>query len=389
MTRKYLFISNSNKPTKEQYESLKNVELGNVRIPCVESAMSLGYEIYVGVNRLYAEKLECKNKNSINFYNQNIYRSVIDLKNNYIAYNNLMTLLRKEKIDVIHCNTPIGGLLGRICGKKASVRKVIYTAHGFHFYEGAPFINRTIFQWIETWLARYTDVIITMNEEDYEAANKFKLRNNGKIYYIPGVGIDTKKYQLVNVDKIKIRKSLGISSEDIVLITMGDLIDRKNYTASINSIAKAKNKKLHFLICGKGPKLEALQKLARDLEVENQIHFLGFRSDIPELLSISDVFLFTTFQEGLPRSMMEAMSAGLPCIVSRIRGNLDLIQEGVGGFLRAPNDSDGFAEAINILSSDKNLREKMKLSNLESIKKFDIENVKKEMKKIYESELNF
>lgn len=388
MTKKYLFISNSNKPTKEQHESRKKVKLGNVRIPCVEAALGLGYEIYIGVNRSYAEKLECENNYDIKFYNQNIYRSILDFKNNYIAYKNLMTLLNKKNFDVIHCNTPIGGVLGRLCGKKAGVHKVIYTAHGFHFYEGASFINRTVFKWAEMWMARYTDAIITMNEEDYQAAQKFKLRNNGKVYYVPGVGVDTEMYQLKNVDSKELRVSLGLSSDDIVLIAMGDLIDRKNYASSIKAIAKANNQKLHFLICGKGPKLEALQKLASDLGVEKQIHFLGFRTDIKELLTIADIFLFTTYQEGLPRSMMEAMSAGLPCIASKVRGNVDLIQEGVGGFLRDPDDSDGFAEAINRLATDKALREKMKSSNLETIKKFDVENVKKEMKRIYESELN-
>lgn len=384
MTRKYLFISNSNKPTKEQHESRKKVKLGNVRIPCVEAALSLGYEIYVGLNRSYAEDLECENKYDIKFYNQNIYRSVLDFKNNYVAYKNLMTLLNKEKFDVIHCNTPIGGFLGRICGKKTGVNKILYTAHGFHFYKGAPLINRTIFKWVEMWLAKYTDAIITMNEEDYQAAQKFKLRNNGKVYYVPGVGVDTEMYQLKDVSSDELRNSLGLSSEDVVLISMGDLIDRKNYATSIKAIAKANNEKLHFLICGKGPNLDVLKKIVSDLGVEEQIHFLGFRTDIKELLTIADIFLFTTYQEGLPRSMMEAMSAGLPCIASKIRGNVDLIQEGIGGLLRHPDDLEGFGEAINLLASDKELREKMKASNLETIKKFDVENVKKEMKKIYE-----
>jgi glycosyltransferase involved in cell wall biosynthesis len=384
LTRKYLFISNSNKPTKEQHESRKKVKLGNVRIPCVEAALSLGYEIYVGLNRSYAEDLECENKYDIKFYNQNIYRSVLDFKNNYVAYKNLMTLLNKEKFDVIHCNTPIGGFLGRICGKKTGVNKILYTAHGFHFYKGAPLINRTIFKWVEMWLAKYTDAIITMNEEDYQAAQKFKLRNNGKVYYVPGVGVDTEMYQLKDVSSDELRNSLGLSSEDVVLISMGDLIDRKNYATSIKAIAKANNEKLHFLICGKGPNLDVLKKIVSDLGVEEQIHFLGFRTDIKELLTIADIFLFTTYQEGLPRSMMEAMSAGLPCIASKIRGNVDLIQEGIGGLLRHPDDLEGFGEAINLLASDKELREKMKASNLETIKKFDVENVKKEMKKIYE-----
>lgn len=387
MMKKFLFISNGKKPTLDQQSSRKDIIIGNVSIPCIEAALSMGYKIYKGINRINANELKCENGYDIKFYDQSIYRSVFDFKSNFIAYRNLMNLLKNEKIDVIHCNTPIGGFLGRLCGKINKVPKVIYTAHGFHFYQGAPLINRTIFKWAEIWMARFTDAIITMNKEDYQAAQKFKLRNNGKVYYVPGVGVDTNRYQINDINIKELRSSLGLSKDDIILIAMGDLIDRKNYKTSINAIAKTNNKALHFLICGEGPKLENLKELSKELGVENQIHFLGFRTDIKELLNIADIFLFTTYQEGLPRSMMEAMSAGLPCIASKVRGNVDLIQEGVGGFLRNPEDSEGFAEVINILASDKELREKMKASNLETIKKFDVENVKKEMKKIYNKEL--
>lgn len=387
MGKKYVFISNSNKTTREQRESRENVLLGNVRIPCIEAALYLGYEIFVGVNRTYTDQLSCENGYNVKFYNQNIYRRISDIRNNYIAYKNLIRLLKSEKIDVIHCNTPIGGVLGRVCGKIAGVPKVIYTAHGFHFYKGAPLINRTLFKWSEAFMARFTDAIITMNGEDFEAARKFKLRKGGKVYYVPGVGVDTDLYQISGINKEELRTKFELKEDDIMLIAMGDLIKRKNYPSSIKAIAKAANKKLHFFICGKGPEFKSLQNLAKDLRVENQIHFLGFRRDVKELLSIADIFFFTSFQEGLPRSMMEAMSAGLPCIASKVRGNVDLIQEGIGGFLREPDDFEGFAEIINILASDKALREKMKLCNLETIKKYDVKNVKEEMMKIYKNEL--
>jgi glycosyltransferase involved in cell wall biosynthesis len=368
MMKKILFISNiTNKIT-------------NFTKPSVIASQRLGYEFHLAAN--------CSNfSDDVSKYNIIIHHVDIDrfpfsLKN-INAYKQMLDLIKNEKFNVIHCNTPIGGVLGRLCGKKAGVPKVVYTAHGFHFYKGASLINRTIFKWAEMWMAKYTDSLITMNEEDYHVAQKFKLKNNGKVYYVPGVGVDTEMYQLKDVNPNQLRNSLGLSSYDIVLIAMGDLIDRKNYESSIKAIAKANNLKLHFLICGNGPRLESLKKLAIDLRVENQIHFLGFRSDIKELLTTADIFLFTTYQEGLPRSMMEAMSAGLPCIASKVRGNVDLIQEGIGGFLREPDDSEGFAETINILASDKALREKMKVSNLDTIKKFDVETVIKEIEKIY------
>lgn len=383
--KKYLFISNSTKPTNQEYTSREKVRLTSFSKPCIEAALLMGYEVHMGVNRLYADELECDY--DIKFYNSNTYRSLFDIKSNYTAYKNLMAVLKEHDIDVIHCNTPIGGLVGRICGKKAKVKKVIYTAHGFHFYKGAPLINRTVFKWAEKWLARYTDAIITINHEDYEAARKFRLRNNGRVYFVPGVGVNTQELKSRAPDRHALRAALGLNEDDIVLISMGDLVKRKNYSASIKAIAMAGNSKLHLLICGKGPMLGELMKLSRDLGIENQIHFLGFRSDIGDLLKISDIFLFTTLQEGLPRSLMEAMAAGLPCIVSKIRGNVDLVEEGTGGYLCAASDIKGFADAINRLASDEKLRSKMGETNQEKIKEYDYSVVSRKIREIYSAEL--
>ena len=182
------------------------------------------------------------------------------------------------------------------------------------------------------------------------------------------------------------RNELKLKDDDIALISMGDLIKRKNYDTAIRAIAETKNKKVHYYICGKGSEEDALKNLANSLGISEQIHFLGFRSDIKELLTAADVFLFTTKQEGLPRSMMEAMASGLPCIASRIRGNTDLLENSEGGFLCDTNDVYAYAEKINILAHDIELRNKMGKNNLLAIKKFSVETVKYEMKNIYNAE---
>lgn len=388
MKKKYLFISNSNKPTLSQLESRNKVKLGNVRIPCVEAALCQGYEVYVGLNRTHAEELESENGFDIKFYNQNIFRDILDIRNNYTAYKNLWQLLNKEKFDVIHCNTPIGGVLGRICGKRAGVSKIIYTAHGFHFYKGASFMNRTLFKWAETWLAHYTDAIITMNQEDYEAANKFKLRKGGKVYFVHGVGINTEQHVEVKVSREQYREVLGIPAEDFICISAGDLILRKNYETAIKAIAETKNSRVHLLICGKGPEEDKLRQLAESTGVANQIHFLGFRTDIKQLLKISDCYLFTSIQEGMPRSLMEAMASYLPCVVSRIRGNTDLIKDGEGGLLCDAKDASAFASSINKLYESPELCEKMAKCNLELILDYDVANVKEEIRAIYHEVLS-
>ena len=316
-------------------------------------------------------------------------------KSNFKAYKELVQFIKTEKIDYIHCNTPTGGLLGRLAGRKCKVKKVIYQAHGFHFYKGAPLKNWLLYYPVEKWLAHYTDALITINNEDFERAKKkFKLRNHGKVYYVPGVGIDTTQY---NLDE-KLREGKRRNGEkrrqpnghegDIAVISMGDLIERKNYDTAIRAIAEANEPKLQYFICGKGPEEEKLKALAESLGVTKQIHFLGFRSDIKELLTAADIFLFTTKQEGLPRSMMEAMASGLPCIASKIRGNIDLLDGTDGGFLCKTTDVSDYAEKLKILASDKDLRKTMGRINRVTIQGFNSETVSKEIVKIYEQELN-
>lgn len=309
-------------------------------------------------------------------------------KTNLIAYKELVAFIKKENIDYIHCNTPTGGILGRLAGKKCHVKKVIYQAHGFHFYKGAPKKNWLIYYPVEKWLAHYTDALITINNEDFELAkNKLKLRKNGKVYYVPGVGIDTTQYALSAKAREEKRIELKLHEDDVALISMGDLIERKNYDTAIRAIAVAKNPALQYFICGKGPEEENLKTLAKILGVSEQIHFLGFRSDIKELLAAVDVFLFTTKQEGLPRSMMEAMASGLPCIASEIRGNTDLLEGTDGGYLCETTDVSAYAEALYLLANDSALREKRGKNNLITIQKFSTETVNEEIRKIYESEL--
>lgn len=382
----YVFIGNSTKPTEEKLNSREDIKLDNISRPCLNAALNLGYEVVLGVNRNNPHELSCKEL-PISLYDSHTYRSITAIKDNYIAYKNLCDVINEKHVDVIHCNTPVGGMIGRLVGKRYHVKKIIYTVHGFHFYKGAPLFNRTVIKWAEMIMAHWTDVIITMNQEDYEAAKKFKLRNNGKVYYVPGVGIDTDIYKNVVVDKNEIRSSLGLKDSDIVCISMGDLIPRKNYGVAIKAIAQCKNPNIHYLICGRGSELDNLQKLVKEQEIENQIHFLGYRTDIKELLQAADIFLFTTLQEGMPRSMMEAMASGLPCITSRIRGNVDLLEDGKGGFLVPVYDVNVIAEKLKVLASDAELRKKMSEQNLVRILDFDTAKVKEIIGKIYREEL--
>lgn len=377
----YLFIENSSKPTEEEANSKKDVKLDNVSYPCLVNALKMGYDVYYGVNRNNPESLNCNLP--IHLYDSHTYRSITAIKDNIIAYHNAKDIVSKGNIEVIHCNTPIGGLIGRLVGKNYHIDKVIYTAHGFHFFKGAPLFNRTILKMAERIMAHWTDAIITMNEEDYQSALKFKLRKGGKVYKVHGVGITLDDFSDIQVDYKTKRAELGLKDTDIVCISAGDLVARKNYGIAIEALAKIKNNNVHYLICGVGPEKDNLEKLAVENEIAERIHFLGFRSDVKELMKISDIFLFTTLQEGMPRSMMEAMASGLPCIASKIRGNVDLLDEGQGGYLREPSDLEGISECISSLLDNPSLREKMGKYNLEIIKSYDVKVVIREIEKIY------
>lgn len=378
----FLFIANGRYENKDAYFSLDSIKLNNYNIPCFEAAENLGFSLYMGVNKLYAERL-LSNKYDVKFYDAQIYRKPFKFKEMYGAYKRLSAFLKSHHVALLHCNTPIGGLLGRLCGRKYHVPKVIYTAHGFHFYKDAPLLNNMLYKTVETWLAKMTDVIITINQEDYEAALRMTLKKGGKIYKVHGVGINT-DINKVSANELEFkRKELNLVGEDIVLIAVGDLNANKNFATIVKAMALTpKNCKL--LICGLGPDEKKLRDIAKEFDAEERIYFLGYRSDMSTLYQIADIAVIPSFREGLPRVTMEAMTYSLPCVVSDIRGNRDLIDSD-GGMLIEPANFMGFGEAISLLSKDCRLRKSMGERNTQFIKPYDIENVKKEIFEIYKT----
>ena len=182
----------------------------------------------------------------------------------------------------------------------------------------------------------------------------------------------------------ELKLEIGLKNDDIVCITIGELNENKNHKTILNAIKMLNNDKIHLLICGEGNEKHKLEMMAEEYNIKNQVHFLGFRDDINKLLSLSDIFIQMSYREGLSRSIMEAMSYGLPCIVSKIRGNEDLIEENKGGYLCVPNDESDLAYKLNILINKKDLRKQMKYINKQNVKKYDVNIVEKELRKIYE-----
>ncbi|MCQ2521644.1 MAG: glycosyltransferase [Lachnospiraceae bacterium] len=286
----------------------------------------------------------------------------------------------ENQYNLLHCHSPIGSVVARLAAKDARKQgtKVIYTAHGFHFYKGAPKKNWILFYPIEKKCSKLTDVLLTINQEDYAFAKK--RMKAGCVEYIPGIGIDTNKYQIEDLDCLAKRKELGITEKDCMLLSVGELNANKNQEVIIRAIAELENPSIHYFIAGKGDKDRYLEELAAKLNVH--LHLLGYRTDIAELLNTADVYAFPSFREGLSVALMEAMAAGLPCAVSRIRGNVDLIDE-KGGALFDPHKVEECKEAIErILSGDK---EALGKYNQEKVKNFSEEIVLCKMDEIYKS----
>lgn len=373
----YVYISNS---TKVNSSEDRKVKLTNMSQTYLAEAIRLGKTAYMGVDTIPENVVsEC----DVIPFKVGIYRNPFAFKDNYKAYKVLTKTIKENNIQYIHCNTPVGGILGRFAGRKCKVKKIIYQVHGFHFYKGCPLLNKLMYYPIECFLSHFTDAIITINTEDFEAAKKLKLRNKGKVYYVHGVGIDTKDYQNVDVDKLCKRKELNVKEDDFVLLSVGRLDANKNNQVLIKAVAEAKESHIKLVLCGDGEEREKLEELAKSLGVEEQIVFLGNRTDMKEIYSVADCLLMASFREGLSRTIMEAMSAGLPCIVSKIRGNVDLIEDGVNGYLCSTTDYIGFANAIKKIISNTEIRINMSKANLEKIKNYDISVVEKEIKEIY------
>ena len=299
----------------------------------------------------------------------------------YQAYVMLKKIIVDGKYEIVHTHTPVASAIVRLVCINLKNITVIYTAHGFHFFEGAPIINWLVYYPIEKWLSRYTDVLITINEEDYQRAKRsFK---SGRVEYIPGVGLDTKKFTNITIDKSAKRKELGLPEDAFVVLSVGELNKNKNHETIIKTLALLNDPKIYYVVCGAGSLERYLRELAVSLCISNQIKILGYRRDVIEIYNIADIFVFPSLREGLPVALMEAMAVGLPIICSNIRGNQDLIIDGEGGILVKPDDIEGYANAIRKVGISNELSEDMRTFNKEAIKKFELLYVLNKMIQFY------
>lgn len=330
-------------------------EMNNVRI-----LQEMGYEVHYAANYhmpVYGDNERLKGTGIVE-HQVDFVRSPLRVVANWKAYRQLIEIMQKDSYQLVHCHTPMGGVLGRLAAKTSGIKNVLYTAHGFHFYKGAPWKNWLFFYPVERLLAHITDILITINEEDYRRAKHFHLRNvegrMGRVEKINGVGIDIESYRKfteVNISKgtdaergpnlfknlgmpeesarEKKRRELAIKGEEYVFVSVGELTKRKYHKIILKALAlmkeECRQKHIRYIICGEGTERKNLENMIQKKGLDDIVTLLGYRKDVKEILAASDCFLFPSRQEGLPVALMEAMAMGLPCICADVRGNRDLV----------------------------------------------------------------
>lgn len=302
--------------------------IGQFNMSNMHILMDMGYQVDVAADfsdtsvwpTERVEKFKTSMKEiGIECFQLDFSRSPLKLNKHLASYEEVIDLIQVRQYSFIHTHTPIASAIVRLAAKKTHT-KVIYTAHGFHFYNGAPLKNWLIYYPIEKWLSRYTDVLITINKEDYKRAKeKFHTK---KIVYIPGVGVDTEKFAQRKSGRERIRAELGLKDKDIMLLSVGELNENKNHESVIRAI---KGMDVTYVIAGKGEKRNSLEQIANECGVD--LRLVGFRTDISDFYDAADVYVLSSIREGLNVSLMEAMASGLSCAVSKIRGNIDLIED--------------------------------------------------------------
>lgn len=352
-------------------------------LPYLKYFKEKGYEVHVATNG--NEEIPYSDKKHFICFERSPFKI-----NNLKAIKDLKKIINEEKFDIIHTHTPMGSVVTRLAAKKSRKMyntKVFYTAHGFHFYKGAPIFNWMFFYPVEKYLSKYTDVLITINKEDYNLAkNKFYCKN---VYMIHGIGVNFEKFNITldENEKRNLRKSIGLKNDDYVIIYAAELIKRKNQEMLIRAIkilVEEGEKNIKVLLPGLDSINGYYQKLVKKLGLEEYVYFLGYRNDVEKLMSISNLAVSTSKQEGLGLNLAEAMVVGIPCIATIDRGHKELIKDDYNGFLIPQNDINELVKKICVMRNSKNLVIKFVNNSNEIVKDFFIENVLKEMISIYE-----
>lgn len=350
-------------------------------LPYLKWFADQGWEVHVAANgNIHLPYVTQK-------YNIPIQRSPLSIQNLH-AYKKLKSIIHQNKYNIIHCHTPMGGVIARLAARKARQQgtKVVYTAHGFHFCKGSPYMNWLLYYPIERILASHTDCLITINQEDYDLAVKHRFPVKD-IKLVHGVGIDVQLFTSVTeIEKRELKLQCGYKSKDFLMFYAAEFNKNKNQSFLIHVLAQLKNEMPHakLLLAGEGPLIEECKKMATQLGVTNMVHFLGYRNDIASLLQMCDLAVASSYREGLPVNIMEAMACGLPVVATDNRGHRELIINNKNGWIVDRDDIKAMADRIKGISINPKVLAQMGQYGCTSIKnQYSVNEVLKEKQEIY------
>ena len=352
-------------------------------VPHIEMLIDNGYLVDCATCIDKEINIDLLNK-GVRVYNIPFSRSPLSF-GNIKAFKELIKIQKKNNYDIIHVHTPIASIYGRLLKVRFPKLKTIYTAHGYHFFKGSSKGGWIMYYPIEKVMAKLTDVTININKEDYEITkNKLKPK---KCYLINGVGLDLKKFKpLSKEEQEKKRNELGFKSDDFIVIMIAELNENKNQIQLIRAMELLKDRypNIKAISVGEGHKFEELQQELNNRGLKNNFKLLGFRTDVNELINISDIGILLSYREGLPRNLMELIANGKKVIVTDIRGCRDIVSNEKIGSLVKVGDFENTSKTIEkyYLEYEEN-KSNFKNEFKKYIEKYEIKNVINELKKIY------
>lgn len=276
---------------------------------------------------------------------------------NVRALSQVRRIVEQQGYDIVHVHTPVASFLTRLALRQrraANGLKVVYTAHGFHCRPDGNPVSNSIFWTLERIAGEWTDALVVINHEDERLARRSRLAGRGKIYYMPGIGVDLDHYSSATVSPASVasvERELGLSSGDKLFLMIAAFAPGKRHVDAVQAFRLVWKPGLHLAFAGIGPEMERVRALVSDLGLADSIHFLGRRPDVPTLLAASVALLLPSAREGLPRAVMEAMAMGTAVIGTRIRGTGELLSDGAG-LLVDVGDVDGLADAMQLVATD-------------------------------------
>lgn len=276
----------------------------------------------------------------------------------------LKKLIKSGKYDVVYCHTPVGGLVGRLAAKsfRKNGLKVVYCAHGLHFFKGAPLINWMVYYPIEKILAKYTDAFLTINKEDFNLV-KTKFNKKMQVFLIPGIGVPFDRLKIDNVEKVRYeyRKKMNIPETANMIIYIAELLPNKNQRMLVDALELLNNKDKNFYLCLVGPDYEngKVNEYVQGKGLSEFVRILGWRNDVGELLYAADLYAASSIREGFGINLVEAMYCGLPVVATNNRGHSMVVDDGKNGFLVDIGDSKALCEKLYLISRDKDIRSKI------------------------------